>query len=90
MKILVQRNLHDYEAWKKMVTEMDGVREAYGSRGVEVFRSANDPNEVFLVFDWADDLSFKKYFDRSDVQEALASSGTTQIIEVGESFRLPY
>ncbi len=90
MKIIIKRNLKDYQVWKKMVSEMDGIREAYGSRGSMVYRSASDPNEVYLIFDWADDRSYLEYFNRPDVQEALTNSGETQIIEVSESFNLPY
>ena len=51
MNIIVKRKLSDYEAWKKLVSEMDGVRQEYGSQGVTVYRNASDPNEVYLVFE---------------------------------------
>lgn len=90
MNIIVKRELKDYEAWKKMVSEMDGVREAYGSKGATVYRCLSNPKEVFLIFEWSDERSYLEYFNRPDVQQALENSGTTQMIEVGEAFRLPY
>jgi quinol monooxygenase YgiN len=90
MNIIVKRKLKDYEAWKKLVSEMDGVRQAYGSQGVTVYRNASDPKEVYLIFEWSDDRSYLEYFNRPDVQQALENSGTTQIIEVSEAFHLPY
>ena len=54
MQIILRRRLKDYDAWRKMVSEMDGTRRKYGSRGGTVYRNAKDPSEVVLVFDWDD------------------------------------
>lgn len=88
MYVIVKRKLKDYEAWKKIVTDLNQVRGEYGSKGGMVYRNAGDPDEVYLIFDWDDQKSYRAYFDRPDVQEALADTGTTEIIEVSESFRL--
>ena len=88
MNIIVKRNLKDFDSWKKMVSDMDNVRKEYGSQGGTVYRNAADPNEVYLVFDWDDNKPYTSYFNRPDVQKALADSGSTEIIEVGESFHL--
>ena len=88
MNILVKRNLNDYDSWKKMVSERNELREKMGSEGVTVYRSAKDPNQVYLVFEWDDQKSFLDYFNLPDVQKALAETGSTEIIEISESFRL--
>ena len=88
MKIIVKRNLVDYDSWKAMVSEGNEVRKEKGSRGVEVYRSKNDPNEVYLIFDWDDAKTYQEYFDLPDVKKALDNSGTTSVIEVSESFKL--
>jgi hypothetical protein len=41
-----------------------------------------------MVFDWDDEKSFLDYFNRPDVQKALADSGETELFEVGEMFEL--
>ena len=88
MQIIVRRKLRDYDAWKKLVSETDGVRREHGSRGGIAYRNGKDPNEVYLVFEWDDRKPYMSYFGRPDVQRALAETGTTEIIEVKESFRL--
>jgi len=88
MKIIVKRNLNDYDSWKKMVSERNELREKMGSKGVTVHRSAKDPNQVYLAFEWDDQKSFLDYFNLPDVQKALAETGSTEIIEISESFRL--
>ena len=88
MKIIVKRNLKDYDSWKEMVSTGNEMRKEKGSKGISVYRSAKDPNEVYLVLDWDDQKSYLDFFNPPDVQKALAQTGTTDIIEVSESFHL--
>jgi quinol monooxygenase YgiN len=56
--------------------------------GAMVFRSSKNPNEVFLIFTWDDNKSYLDYFNLPEVQKALVDTGTTEIIEISESFSL--
>jgi len=87
IKVIVKRVLKDYDSWKKLITE-NKVRKEKGSRGVTVYRSAKNPKEVYLIFDWDDRKSFLDYFNLPAIQKALAETGTTEVIEVSESFHL--
>lgn len=40
------------------------VRQASGSKGGQVFRSADDPNEVVMLFAW--DLQMARLFSQSE------------------------
>jgi quinol monooxygenase YgiN len=86
MYIIVKRKLKDYDSWRKIVADANDVRKTYGSKGGTVYRSATDPNEVYLIFDWDDRKPYIDYFNRPDVQKALADSGTTEIVEVSDAF----
>lgn len=88
MKILVKRNLKDYNSWKEMVSGNNELRKEKGSKGVSVYRSARDPNEVYLVFDWDDTKSYLDYFNLPDVQKVLEETGSTEVVEVSETFNL--
>ena len=88
MKLIVRRKPKDFDAWKKLVSGMDGMRQKHGSRGATVYRNAKDRNDVVMVFDWDDQKPYTSYFGLPDVQKALAETGTTEIIEVSESFRI--
>lgn len=88
MKIIVKRNLKDYNSWKNLVSTKNEDRAKMGSKGATVYRNAKDPNEVYLVFDWDDQKSYLDYFNLPDIQKALNETGTTEVIEVSESFNL--
>lgn len=88
MYVLMRRVLNDFDAWRQIVSANDGLRAQHGSRGATVYRSAANPNEVLLVFDWADDQPYTAYLDLPEVQSALAATGTVEITEVSEVFHL--
>lgn len=54
MHFMIKRRLNDYDAWKKVISELDGLRAQYGSRGFTSYRNADDPSEVYLIFEWDD------------------------------------
>jgi quinol monooxygenase YgiN len=88
MNIIIKRKLNDYDAWKKVVSELDGLRKQYGSKGMTVHRNAKDPNEVYLILEWDDGKPYTNYLELPEVKKALADTGTTEVIEVSESFHL--
>jgi quinol monooxygenase YgiN len=88
MHVIIRRKLKDYDSWKKAVSELDGLRKQYGSRGATVYRNTADPNEVFLVFDWDEAKPYTDYLQLPDVKRSLEASGTTEVFEIRESFHL--
>ena len=88
MNIIVKRKLKDYVSWKKQLGDVDGMRKGYGSKGLTAYQNADDPNEVYLVLEWDDKKPYQNYLNHPEVQKALSLTGTTEIIEVGESFFL--
>ena len=88
MNIMVKRLVEDYGAWKSLVSTGNEVRREKGSRGVTVYRSRQDANEVYLLFDWDDAKPYQDYFSLPEVQKALAETGSFEIVEMSECFHL--
>lgn len=74
--ILVQHGVEDYEKWKEVFDEK-ADRQAAGSRGGQVFRSADDPNEVTVLLEW-DDMGNARAFSGSDkLREEMQRAGVS-------------
>ena len=73
--ILVRHKVEDYAKWKPLFDE-DGVnRKAEGSRGSQLFRNADNPNEVIVLLEW-DDLGKAKQFAQSPrLREVMEQAG---------------
>ena len=53
MSYLLERHkVRDYDKWMAAFDEDTDNRAASGSRGARIFRSADDPSEVMVLFEW--------------------------------------
>jgi hypothetical protein len=50
--ILVRKTIEDYPTWKSTFDLFADVRKANGSQGGRIFCQANDPHEVYTIFEW--------------------------------------
>lgn len=50
--LLERHEVRDYERWREVFDADAAGREAAGCRGARVFRNAEDPQEVVVLFEW--------------------------------------
>lgn len=76
--LLIRHAVTDFDRWRTVFQEDEVTRRSAGARSEIVFRSANDPEEVWLVLQW-DDLFRARLFARSDdLVDTLTRAGVTQ------------
>lgn len=72
--LMVKQVVADYARWK-LIFDADGAtRQAGGSKGGQLFRSADDPNEVILLFAW-DLEQARQWSQREAVSAKLQEAG---------------
>jgi hypothetical protein len=73
--LLVRHRVADYARWRPIFDDHASFREQHGSTGGQVFRNADDPAEVVMLFE-VSDLDRAREFVRSDeLKEAMQSAG---------------
>ena len=73
--LLVRHKVADYAQWKPIFDQHAATRKASGSKGGHLFRNANDPNELLILFQW-DDLDKARQFTQSnDLREVMQKAG---------------
>ena len=65
---MVKHIVADYARWKSIFDADHASRQAAGSKGGQVFRSADDPNEVVMLLEW--DLETARQFSQRDESRA--------------------
>jgi heme-degrading monooxygenase HmoA len=50
--LLERHKVQDYGRWREVFDADAGSREAAGCRGARIFRDADDPEEVVVLFEW--------------------------------------
>ena len=82
--LLVRQTVMDYEEWKSAFDADSANRQTSGSKGGQVFRSADDPNEVILLFAW--DLQKARQF--SGGEECRVKMQDADVLGLPEVFLL--
>ncbi len=62
--MIFRTKVADYARWKPIFDADGANRQAGGSKGGQLFRSADDPNEVVMLFEW--DLEKARQFSQSE------------------------
>ena len=73
--LIVRHKVEDYAKWKPYFDGDAANRKAAGSQGGRLYRNANDPNELIVVWDW-DSLDNAKAFAGSpELRETMMKAG---------------
>jgi len=71
---MVTHKVADYARWKPIFDADGANRQAGGSQGGQLFRSADDPNEVVILFAW-DLQKARQYSQREEVRAKMQAAG---------------
>ena len=73
--LIVRHTVEDYGKWKPVFDQHGSVRKAAGSKGVQLLRSADNPNDVTMLFEW-DSLEHARAFTESpDLRAVMQRAG---------------
>lgn len=75
--LLVRHKVADYASWMQAFLNDAGTRKANGSQRELLFRSASDPNEIWIMHEWDDLLRARLYVRSDDLCDALMQAGVT-------------
>lgn len=73
--LFIRHTVEDYDRWKPLFDQHSIMRQSNGCRGGLLFRDANRPNEVVILFEW-DNLERAHQFSQSqDLRETMQRAG---------------
>jgi heme-degrading monooxygenase HmoA len=73
--LLVHHQVGDFDTWKAAFDQHDATRRASGGGNYMLFRSADDPNEVVVVFEWDSVENARAFSTSDDLREAMQRAG---------------
>ena len=71
---IVRTKVRDYGRWKSVFDEFSEKRRANGEKSAQVFQSAQNPNELTILFEW-DRAEKMQQFMQSDELKAARERG---------------
>jgi quinol monooxygenase YgiN len=73
--ILIRHKVNDYDAWKPVYDEDADNRKAHGCTSAQVFRNANNPNEVVALFAFHDMERAQQFSESPELRERMQRAG---------------
>ena len=73
--MIIRHKVKDYGKWRPMFDKHAGTQKAAGLSNPRVFRSADDKNELVVVFDTKDTKRAKDFAASPDLKETMAKAG---------------
>jgi quinol monooxygenase YgiN len=75
--ILIRHKVKDYAKWKPVFDQHAATRREKGSRGGILLRSAEDPNELVILFEWEDHKKARDFAESADLRKAMEKAGVS-------------
>jgi quinol monooxygenase YgiN len=73
--MLVHHKVKDYAAWKAVYDSVEDLRAANGELSDTIYRDANDPNSLTVVFGWDSLENAQKYAQSPELKAAMEKAG---------------
>jgi heme-degrading monooxygenase HmoA len=73
--MLVQHQVKDYTAWKKVYDSVKDLRTSNGELSDKIYRDASDPNQLTVIFEWDSLENAKKYANSPELKAAMERAG---------------
>ena len=73
--IVRRHSVRDYGAWRPVYDGHEAARTAAGRTNGRVYRSAEDPNDILLLFDVADRRRAEEFAASDDLRTAMQRAG---------------
>ncbi len=75
--MLVRHKVKDYDKWKPIYKEHGATRKASGSKEARLFRNADNPNEMIILFEWDDLAKARKFAQSEDLIKTMRKAGVS-------------
>ena len=79
---IIRHTVADYPKWKAVFDEHGATRKDRGSKGAQVLRGAEKPNELCILIEWDSVESAQKFSESDTLREAMERAGVTSKPEI--------
>jgi quinol monooxygenase YgiN len=80
--VIARLQVTDFDTWYAEYQQMHPTRASYGERGHDLYRDADDPNVVVVVFAWDDLANARRYFEGDELAASVSRARAAGAPEV--------
>jgi quinol monooxygenase YgiN len=76
--LFIKHKVADYSTWKKTFDEFAETRRAGGEKSFQIFHPENEPNNLYLMFEWDNIANAQNFMNSSELKSAMQNAGVTE------------
>jgi quinol monooxygenase YgiN len=82
IQVLVHHQVADQQGWRAVFDAALDFRHAGGERACRVFRTAGNPNDLTLLFDWESMEQAQNYMNSEELRKKMKQAGVVGVPEI--------
>jgi len=87
--LLIRHKVNDYDVWRSAFDSFAETRKSSGEQSFQIYRPAEDGNNLHLLFEWDNVENAKKFLDSPILKETMQKAGVIEAPEIkffGEAY----
>lgn len=80
--LYIRHKVNDYYTWKTWFDGFAAFRKSAGEISYQILRHQDDPNNLYLLFEWDNLDNARKFLDSADLREAMRRAGVNELPEI--------
>ena len=80
--ILVRHKVADFAVWHPVYTEHATMRKNSGEKGAHLYRNADNPNDITILFEWDTLENARAFMASGDLRTAMQNAGVLEKPEI--------
>ncbi|MFL5239838.1 MAG: hypothetical protein ACJ8EL_20015 [Rhizomicrobium sp.] len=77
--LIIRHKVSDYGNWRPAFDSHSAMQKAAGLSNPRVLRSADDKNEIVIIFDTTDTKKAKEFATSSDLKDVMTKAGVIDV-----------
>ena len=77
--LIIRHKVRDYGKWRPAFDSHTAMQKAAGLSNPRVLRSADDKNEIVIIFDTTDTKKAKEFATSSDLKDVMIKAGVVDV-----------
>ena len=73
----IKHRVEDYSRWKPFFNEHGSTRGKAGCKGGQLFHSLDNPNNIFILFEWDTKEKATKFVESEDLKKRMQEVGVS-------------
>ncbi len=76
--VLVKHQVKDYSIWKSTFDNFKDVRKAGGEKSYQIYHPDDNPNNLFLIFEWDNPVNARNFMDSPELKDRMEKAGVIE------------